>query len=193
MANDAMSAARAAIEESVELQRRLLEPERVAEIAQAAGMITASLAEGGKLLLFGNGGSASDASHIATEFVARFMRDRRALPALSLCADQSALTAIANDFGYERVFARQLEALGAPGDVVLAISTSGRSPNVLAGTRAARSLGLTTIGLSGAGGGDLAGLVDVCLRVPSETTARIQEGHILIAHVLCELVEQELT
>lgn len=193
MATDAPSVARAAIEDAVEAQRRLLEPECVAEIVGAAGMVSAALAAGGKLLLFGNGGSASDASHIATEFVARFMRERQALPAVSLSADQSALTAIANDFGYERVFARQLEALGRPSDVAMAISTSGRSLNVLEGARVARSLGLTTIGLTGADGGELTGLVDVCLRARADVTARIQESHIVIAHILCELVERDIT
>ena len=193
MGADPASVARDAIEDNVALGRRLLEPDRVSEIVRVAEIVSTSLSAGGKLLVFGNGGSASDASHIATEFVARFMRDRRALPAVSLAADNSALTAIANDFGFERVFARQLEALAGPLDIALAISTSGRSANVLVGARMARSLGLATIGLTGADGGELAGLVDVCLRVPSDVTARVQEGHILIGHVLCELVEQTLT
>ncbi len=193
MGADPASVARGAIEDNVALGRRLLERDRVSEIVRVAELVSASLSAGGKLVVFGNGGSASDASHIATEFVARFMRDRRALPALSLSADNSALTAIANDFGFERVFARQLEALAGPPDIALAISTSGRSANVLAGAEMARSLGLTTVGLTGTGGGELAGLVDVCLCVPSDVTARVQEGHILIGHVLCELVEQTLT
>jgi D-sedoheptulose 7-phosphate isomerase len=189
---DRVAVARHAIEDCVALQRQLLEPHCLSAIVRAAEWITDSLMAGGKLLLFGNGGSASDASHIATEFVARFMRDRRALPALSLSADHAALTAIANDFGFERVFARQLEAMAAPGDVAVAISTSGRSRNVLAGAEVARSLGVRTIGLTGGLGGELASSVDLCLRVPSDVTARVQEGHILIAHILCELVEQDL-
>jgi D-sedoheptulose 7-phosphate isomerase len=193
MTIDREAVVREAIEDCVTVQRQLLDPEYVGDIVRAAAIITQSLSAGGKLLLFGNGGSASDASHIATEFVARFVRDRRALPAVSLCADQSALTAIANDYGFERVFARQLEAFAAPGDVALAISTSGRSPNVLAGARVAGELGLRSIGLTGAAGGELADLVELCLCAPAEATARIQESHILIAHVLCELVEQDLT
>lgn len=190
MATDAHYLAQRAIEDCLEVQARLLEPKCLGEIVRAADLIGGSLAAGGKLLLFGNGGSASDASHVATELVGRFMSERRALPALALCADNSAVTAIANDYGFERVFARQIEAFGAAGDVALAISTSGRSPNVLAGARIARELGLGTVGLTGGNGGALAGLVDVCLRVPATATARIQESHILIAHVLCELVER---
>lgn len=193
MVTDGAVTARGAIEECLSVQRQLLEPGQVETIVQAAQVISRSLAGGGKVLLFGNGGSASDASHIATELVGRFVTERRALPAISLSADQSALTAIANDYGFERVFARQLEALGARGDVAVAISTSGRSPNVISAVRLARELGLATIGLTGADGGELARCVDVCLRVPSRITARIQESHILIAHVLCDLVEREIT
>ena len=183
--------ARGAIEATLATQRELLEPDRLAGIVAAAEAISSSLAAGGKLLLFGNGGSASDASHIATEFVGRFVRERRALAALSLCSDDSAITAIANDYGFERVFARQLEALGSSGDVAMGISTSGTSPNVLAGLRAARELGMVTIGLTGRSGGELGELVDVCLRAPADSTARIQEAHIVIAHVICELVERD--
>lgn len=190
MTTDSHALARAAIEESLEIQARLREPAWLEEIVRAAEVVASSLAAGGKVLLFGNGGSASDASHVAAEFVGRFMRERRALPALSLCADHAALTAIANDYGFERVFARQVEACGVAGDVAVAISTSGRSANVLAGVRTARELGLATIGLTGGDGGSLADLVDVCLTVPSGATARIQESHILIAHVVCDLVEQ---
>ena len=129
---------------------------------------------------------------MAAEFVGRFVAERRALPALSLSSDDSAITAIANDYGFPRVFARQVEAFGSPGDVAVAFSTSGRSPNVLEGVRTARELGMTSIGLTGGDGGELAAAVDVCLRVPSSITARIQEGHILLAHVLCELVEHGL-
>jgi len=129
---------------------------------------------------------------VAAEFVGRFVAERRALPALSLSSDDSAITAIANDYGFPRVFARQVEAFGSPGDVAVAFSTSGRSPNVLEGVRTARELGMRSIGLTGGDGGELAAAVDVCLRVPSSITARIQEGHILLAHVLCELVEHGL-
>jgi D-sedoheptulose 7-phosphate isomerase len=193
MSAERMQVARGAIRECFTIQQTLLEEDRLAEIVRAADVIGEALAAGGKLLLFGNGGSASDASHVATEFVGRFMRERRALPAISLCADDSALTAIANDYGFERVFARQLEALGRPGDVALAISTSGRSPNVLSGVQVAGDLGMTTIGLTGGDDGELAGAVDLCLRVPAQATARIQESHILIAHVICDLVERDLS
>ena len=150
-------------------------------------------ARGRKLLLFGNGGSAADAQHLAAELVGRFQRERRPLPAIALTTDTSALTAIANDYGYDQVFARQVRALGARGDVALAISTSGRSPSVLHAVEACRALGIETIGLTGGDGGTLAGLVDLCLRVSASThAARIQETHILIGHVLCELVDRRL-
>jgi D-sedoheptulose 7-phosphate isomerase len=156
-------------------------------------MIAAALREGGKLLLFGNGGSAADAQHIAAELLGRFLLDRPALPAVALADNSAALTAIANDYGYADVFARQVTGLGAPGDVALAISTSGDSANVLTGVAAARALGMGTIGLTGAGGGRLAAAVDVCIAVPADETPRIQEAHTVVGHVLCELVERELT
>ncbi len=189
---EAEAVAAAAIRDCIASQEGLLEEDRLRSLVEAAGVIVESLSYGGKLLLFGNGGSASDAGHIAAEFVGRFQHERRALPALSLCANDSAITAIANDYGFEHVFVRQLQALGNRGDAALAISTSGRSANVLAGVSAARDLGLATIGLTGADGAELAAAVDVCLRVPATSTARIQEGHILVAHVLCELVERQL-
>jgi D-sedoheptulose 7-phosphate isomerase len=183
----------AAVRDSVATQERLLEEERMQAILDASRLLSSTIARGGKLLLFGNGGSASDAAHVAAEFVGRFQRDRRPLPAVSLSANGSVLTAIANDFGFEQVFARQLEALGASGDAAIAISTSGRSANVLAGVEAARRLGMVTVGFTGADGGRLCNLVDVCLCVPASITARIQESHILLAHILCELVERELS
>jgi D-sedoheptulose 7-phosphate isomerase len=189
---EATNRAEAAIRDSIDVHERLLDDEVLAALAEAAFMVSRSLARGGKLLLFGNGGSASDAAHVAAEFVGRFQRERRAFPAISLAANQSALTAIANDYGFEHVFARQLEAFAAPGDVAIAISTSGKSANVLAGVRCARRLGVETIGLTGEGGREFAAEVDVCLQVSSGSAARIQEGHILLAHVLCELVEREL-
>jgi D-sedoheptulose 7-phosphate isomerase len=192
MATDDFDIAAAAIRESVATQTALLDDDRVQGIVAAARLMTESLSRGGKLLLFGNGGSASDAAHVAAEFVGRFQRERRALPAISLGTNLSSITAIANDYGFDRVFERQLEALGGPADVAVAISTSGRSANVLAGVDAARRLGMGTIGLTGADGGQLVSAVDVCLRVPALNTARIQESHILISHVLCELVEREL-
>lgn len=151
-----------------------------------------SVRGGGKLLFFGNGGSAADAQHLATELTVRYKRDRAAIAALALTTDTSALTAAGNDLGFEQVFARQIEALGRKGDVAIAISTSGKSPNVLAALRRARTQGLVTAALSGKDGGDLAGLTDHLLVVPSETTARIQEMHILLGQMLCGALEAEL-
>jgi D-sedoheptulose 7-phosphate isomerase len=195
MSDDAaeqMSAdARELIRESIAAHEALLADETLAAIASAAEEIAGALRGGCKLLLFGNGGSASDATHIAAEFLGRFQRERAPLPAIALSDNASALTAIANDYGFEHVFARQLRGLGREGDVALAISTSGHSANVLAGVRAAQELGMRTVALTGAGGGELARAADVAIVVPSGVTARIQEAHILIAHVLCELVERE--
>ena len=147
---------------------------------------------GGKLLFFGNGGSASDAQHLAAELVIRYHSDRPAIAAIALNTDTSALTAGANDMGFERVFARQVEALGRPGDVAVGISTSGRSPNVLAALATARARGLATAALTGAAAPELAALCDAMLLVPSRTTARIQEMHILLGHMLCKALEQRL-
>ena len=162
-------------------------------LARAVELVGDALAAERKVLLFGNGGSAADAQHIAAEFVGRFARERRALPALALTTDTSALTAIANDYGYEHVFARQVHALGVAGDVALAISTSGRSPNVLRAVEACRERGVRTVGLTGGDGGPLATMVEVSLRVSASThSARIQETHILVGHVICELVDRRL-
>ncbi len=157
-----------------------------------ADLLSGAVRSGRKILLFGNGGSATDASHIAAEFVGRYERDRMPLPALSLHADGAAMTCIANDYGYADVFARQIDALGCPGDIAIAISTSGRSPNVLKGVEAARRKGLVTVGWTGKDGGPLATLVDHLFIVPSHVTARIQECHITLGHVLCEMVEETL-
>jgi D-sedoheptulose 7-phosphate isomerase len=150
------------------------------------------MAAGGKLLLFGNGGSAADAQHIAAELVGRFGRERKGLPAVALTVNTSALTAIANDHGFERVFARQVEALALSGDLAIGISTSGNSPSVLNAVDAAKSAGILTVGLTGRTGGDLRNRVDYCLQVPSESTPRVQEAHIFIGHVLCEWIEESL-
>jgi D-sedoheptulose 7-phosphate isomerase len=163
-----------------------------APLVQAIEVIGEALANGQALLVFGNGGSAADAQHFAAEFVGRFARDRRAVPALALTTDTSALTAIANDYGFERVFARQIEAFGAPGDVALAITTSGTSPNVVEGLKAAAERGMTTVALTGRDGGEAGALADVHLNVPHEVTARVQEAHTVLLHVICELVEQGL-
>jgi len=162
-------------------------------LARAIDVVATALSTDHKVLLFGNGGSAADAQHIAAELVGRFHGERKALPAIALTTDTSALTAIANDYGYEEVFARQVQALGRTGDVAIAISTSGKSPNVLRAVDTARASGLTTIGLTGGDGGTLAGRVDVSLCVSASTLSfRIQETHILIGHVLCELVDRRL-
>ena len=161
-------------------------------IAGAADAVVAAYRGGGKLLVFGNGGSAADAQHIAAEFVGRFQRDRDPLPALALATNASSITAIANDYGFEQVFARQLAGLGAEGDVALALSTSGRSANVLEAVRIARDMGLVTIALTGHDGGELPGLCDHCIVVRSADTPRIQEGHLVVFHLLCEIAERTL-
>jgi len=167
--------------------------ENAEALERTIDLVVEALAAGRKILLFGNGGSAADAQHIAAELVGRFARERRALPALALTTDTSALTAIANDYGYEQVFARQVQALGEGGDVALAISTSGRSPSVLRAVEACRERGVRTVGLTGGDGGPLASMVEVCLRVSaSKHSARIQETHILAGHVICELVDRRL-
>ena len=161
-------------------------------IVRAVDAIAGALAGGQALLVFGNGGSAADAQHFVTEFVGRFERDRRPVPALALTADSALITAIANDYGFERVFARQVEAFGAPGDIAFGITTSGRSPNVVEALRAAAERGMTTIALTGRDGGDAGQVADIHLNVAHEVTARVQEAHIAILHVICELVEAGL-
>ncbi len=161
-------------------------------IEQAARMIVSSLRKKGKLVAFGNGGSAADAQHLTAELSGRFEKDRRGLPAVALTTNTSALTAIANDYDYSQVFTRQLDGLVRRGDVVVAISTSGNSANVLEAVKLAKKQGATVIGWTGKGGGKLKDLADVCLRVPSDRTARVQEGHLALLHVLCALVEEEL-
>jgi D-sedoheptulose 7-phosphate isomerase len=160
-----------------------------------AGLLAAcvtSIRGGGKLMFFGNGGSAADAQHLATELTIRYKKNRAAIAALALTTDTSALTAAGNDLGFEQIFARQIEALGRPGDVAIALSTSGKSPNVLAALRQAKAMGLVTAALGGKGGGDMAGLADHLLAVPSETAARIQEMHITLGQMLCGALEIEL-
>lgn len=186
-----VAAVRAQLAESARVKEALA-AEQAPRIAQAAEILIECFARGGKVLLFGNGGSASDAQHLAAEWTGRQRRERPALPALALTANSSDLTALGNDYGFERIFARQVEAHGRPGDVALAISTSGNSPNVLAAVEEARRRGLHVIGLVGKGGGKLAAHVDVAIVVPSGDTQRIQECHIAIAHVLGDLVDDAL-
>ncbi|MDS4009907.1 MAG: SIS domain-containing protein [Defluviicoccus sp.] len=160
--------------------------------AAAAGACVERLGTGGKLLLFGNGGSAADAQHLAAELTVRLRCDRRPIPALALTADTAVLTAAGNDLGFAQIFARQIEALGQAGDIALAISTSGRSPNVLEGLAAARRKGLLTVGFCGASPAEMAALCDHLLAVPSAVTARVQELHIVLGHMLCSAIEQGL-
>ncbi len=161
-------------------------------IEKAVGVVHQALKNGYKILFFGNGGSASDSQHLAAEFVGRYEKERRALPAIALTTDTSILTAIGNDYGYDRVFERQIEALGSKGDVAFGISTSGNSKNVLLGIKKAKEKGLYTIGLSGRDGGELKSLVDLSFVVPSQKTARVQEAHIMIGHIICERVDELL-
>jgi D-sedoheptulose 7-phosphate isomerase len=181
------------IDASIASHQRLLgNADVLAAIATAGDVLVGALIEGRKVLLFGNGGSAADAQHIAAEFVGRFNFDRPALPALALSVNSSCVTAIGNDFGFDQVFSRQIEALGAPGDVAIGITTSGNSPNVIRAMVAARKIGLQTIGFTGSTGGKLKEAVDHCICVPSDETPRIQECHILVGHVLSQLVEETL-
>lgn len=161
-------------------------------IDQVVTAIYSCLSEGGKVLSFGNGGSAADAQHFAAELIGRFDRNRKALAALALTTDTSAITAIANDFGYEEVFARQVSGLGSRGDLAIGISTSGRSPSVVNGIRHARELGMTTVALTGGDGGHLARCADIALTIPSGVTARVQECHIAVIHLICELLDDRL-
>lgn len=180
-----------AFDDSAEVKRRFAR-DHADRIVEVARLIARAFKEGHKILLFGNGGSSTDASHIAAEFVGRYHRDRAPLPALALGTDMAALTCIANDYEYAEIFARQIRAHGQKGDIAIAISTSGNSPNVLRGVEAAREIGLTTVGWTGGKGGKLASLVDHCFIVPSTVTARIQESHITLGHVLCELIEEDV-
>jgi D-sedoheptulose 7-phosphate isomerase len=178
----------AIVEESARLKREFFEAE-ADSVLEAGRMLVSALSSGKKVLAFGNGGSAADAQHFAAELVNRFRLDRPALAAIALTTDTSILTSIANDSDFESVFSRQVEALGAPGDVAVAVSTSGGSPNVLKAVEVARARGLKTLGLGGRDGGKLAKLVDLCLTVPHRETARIQEVHGILIHLFCEMID----
>lgn len=182
------------IANSLEQHRKVFESVMAASsvnsLRECADLITSTVANGKKILICGNGGSAADAQHLAAEFVGRYETERRALPAIALTTDTSALTALANDYSFDRVFARQVEALANEGDLLIAISTSGNSPNVLAAVMEARQRGCKILGMTGAKGKKLASLSDACLMVPAERTARIQEVHITAAHIWCELVDE---
>jgi len=176
------------IEEDISVKKELLKSQ-TANIKKAAEMIISSVKKGGKVLLCGNGGSAADCQHIAAELVGRFKKERKAIPAIALTTDTSILTAIGNDYGYDVTFKRQVEALGNKNDVLIGISTSGNSKNVLEAVELANKIGMATIGLTGEGGGKLSRIAKLAINVPSKNTPRMQESHIVIAHIICELVE----
>jgi D-sedoheptulose 7-phosphate isomerase len=179
------------VSESLRVQTRFFEDNKEA-IANVVLTMSDALRKGRKVLFFGNGGSAADAQHLAAELVCRFRPDRAALPGISLSTDTSVLTAVGNDYGYDKVFSRQIEALGQPGDIAIAMSTSGNSASVIQAIDTARAKGLFTIGFSGETGGQMKDRVEVLFRVPSRTTPRIQETHQLLGHIICELVDREL-
>jgi len=177
-----------ALEESIEAKRRVIE-KSIPILESLAEVLIKALKMGNKILLFGNGGSAADSQHIAAELVSRFRRERKALPAIALTTDSSILTAIGNDYSFDNVFSRQIEALGEPGDVAIGISTSGNSPNVIKAIRAAKQIEMITIGLTGESGGELKNCVDFCFHAPSPSTPHIQEVHLTVAHAICDIVE----
>lgn len=181
------------IQASIAVKERLSRSaDVVSSIAKVSELLIDTFQRGNKVLLFGNGGSAADAQHIAAEFVGRFAFDRRALPALALSVNTSCVTAIGNDYGFDQVFSRQIEALARAGDTAIGISTSGSSPNVVAGLSLCREKGLNTVALTGCTGGKLKNVVDYCICVPSNETPRIQECHIVIGHIISEIVEQTI-
>ena len=179
------------IRESLSVKQAILSDSGLIQtIAMLGEEMSRALHAGRKVIFFGNGGSAADAQHMAAELVGRFVRERRALPALALTTNSSSLTAIGNDYSYEMVFTRQLEAFGTAGDVAIGISTSGKSPNVVHGIRKAKNIGIVTAGMTGLCGRELSEAADYCLRVPSESTPRIQEAHTLIGHILCQIIDE---
>lgn len=178
-------------QESIRVKEQTLK-DNVDKIAAVVGEIQEVFRRDGKIFFFGNGGSAADSQHIAAEFIGRFKKERRALPAIALTTDTSILTALGNDYGFDVIFARQIEGLARRGDLAFGISTSGNSKNVIEGIKRAHKMGLKTVSLTGCGGGKLAGLTDISLIVPSSQTARIQESHLCIAHTICELVEESI-
>ena len=187
-----LAAIRASLVRSASVQQATAKSQ-AASIAAAGALLLRAIRAGKKIIWFGNGGSATQSQHMAAEFVGRFLRERRSLPSISLTENMASVTAIGNDYAYERIFARQLEGLAQPGDVAVGLSTSGNSPNVLAALQAAKSLGVATIGLTGASGGAMRAVCDVCIMVPSTETARIQESHLTIGHILCGLVDEANT
>jgi D-sedoheptulose 7-phosphate isomerase len=182
----------AELQESIRVKKQVI-AEQIPPLVEIVRLLLLGVRAGNKIILFGNGGSAADAQHIAAELVSRFRRDREALPAIALTTDTSILTSVGNDYSFAEVFARQIAALGRPGDVAFALSTSGNSPNVLRAMKKAREKGLATVGFTGQDGGLLKDGVDICFRVPSQNTARIQEAHITAAHAICEIIEREFS
>jgi D-sedoheptulose 7-phosphate isomerase len=180
------------ISDSIATKQALLRSEACAALPAVVDAVVACLREGGTVFFCGNGGSSTDAEHLSAELLGRFYRDRTALPSVNLSSNVAGLTAIGNDYGYDQVFARPVRGLGKRGDVLVGLSTSGNSANVIEAVEAARDLGMVTVGLTGSRGGRLAELVDHALKVPSDDTPRIQECHMLLGHTLCELVEDEL-
>ena len=191
MSGDRASAVAATLREAAHLHETAAR-ESAGAVAAAVETLSAALGSGGKVLIFGNGGSAADAQHFACELVGRFLRERQALAAIALTTDASTMTAVANDYGFDRVFVRQIEALGRPGDVAIGISTSGSSANVLAGVQYAKSRGLKTVAFTGGNGGPIGAAADVHVNVPHAITPRVQEVHRTLIHAVCDQIEREL-
>lgn len=191
MSDDRRLRIRALFDESIRAHQQAREA-TADDVLAVVDAMRESMGSGGKILVFGNGGSAADAQHLAAELVGRFVRERRAQAAIALTTDTSVLTGIGNDYGYERVFARQLEALARPGDLVMGITTSGTSANVVAALETSRALGLRTVVLTGQDGGPAARLADIAVKVPDRSVARVQEVHRTILHAICELFERDL-
>lgn len=187
-----MDSMKSAFEEHLSVMQAV-EKENAKQAETAAQKFVDCLKNGGKLLICGNGGSAADSQHFAAELAGRYKKERKALAAVSLTTDTSALTAIGNDYGFERIFARQVEALGRKGDVLVVLSTSGTSPNVLAAIEAAKKQGMTAIGFTGASGGKMKSACDLCICIPSSNTPRIQEAHITLMHAICEIIDNEFS
>lgn len=180
-------------EDSIATKAKILNDENLIEMIKKVALeVTRVYKEGKKTLLAGNGGSAADAQHIAGEFVSRFYFDRPGIPSIALTTDTSILTAIGNDYGYEKLFARQVQAQGVEGDIFIGISTSGNSANIVEALKVCREKGIISVGLTGESGGKMNGMCDYCIKVPSDKTPRIQESHILIGHIICAIVEEEL-
>lgn len=178
------------LQDSASVKKRILE-NQIDIIQKIALLVISCLKKNGKILFFGNGGSAADSQHLASEFVGRFQKEKNPLPALSLTTDTSVITSLSNDYNFEIVFAKQIEALAKEGDLAIGITTSGKSRNVILGLKKAKEMGLKTIVLTGEGGKNLKKIVDICLAVPSDKTPRIQEAHITVGHIICELIEDE--